>query len=52
MLLARIDWVIVFSFFTLSLVIGIYSSKKAGKSATEFFFPIVICPGGYWVFRW
>jgi len=37
MILARIDWVIVFSFFTLSLVIGIYSSKKAGKSASEFF---------------
>ncbi|MEE4197331.1 MAG: sodium:solute symporter family protein [Bacteroidales bacterium] len=37
MILARIDWAIVFSFFVLSLLIGIYSARKAGKSASEFF---------------
>ncbi len=37
MILARIDWVIVFTFFVLSLIIGIYSAKKAVKSASEFF---------------
>ncbi len=32
-----IDWVIIFLYFTLSLVIGIYYSKRAGKSISEFF---------------
>ncbi|MBT0812882.1 Na+:solute symporter [Litoribacter ruber] len=31
------DWAIIASFFILSLSIGIYTSKKAGKNAKEFF---------------
>ncbi len=32
-----IDWAIIASFFVISLLIGIYTSKKAGSSAKEFF---------------
>ena len=35
--LERIDWIIVGLFFIVSLGIGIYSSKTAGKSLSEFF---------------
>jgi SSS family solute:Na+ symporter len=37
MILNFIDWIIIASFFLLSLVIGIYASKRAGKSTAEFF---------------
>lgn len=37
MLLNSTDWLIISSFFLLSLAIGVISSKKAGKSAAEFF---------------
>jgi len=37
MILHRIDWIIIFSFFLLSLIIGIIVSKKAGKNSEEFF---------------
>ncbi len=32
-----IDWAIIAAFFIISLLIGVYSSKKAGASAKEFF---------------
>ena len=32
-----IDWAIIAAFFVISLLIGIYTSKKAGSSAKEFF---------------
>ncbi|MCD4677770.1 MAG: hypothetical protein K8S18_17500, partial [Desulfobacula sp.] len=37
MVIKGIDWVIIIGFFIFSLVIGIYSSRKSGKSAAEFF---------------
>jgi len=37
MQLTTLDWSFVFGFFTLSLAIGIYASKTAGKSTSEFF---------------
>ncbi|MBZ9650400.1 sodium:solute symporter family protein [Psychroflexus montanilacus] len=37
MLLSPIDWIIIISFFALSLGIGIYVSKSSGKSAKNFF---------------
>ena len=37
MILHRIDWIIIFSFFLISLIIGIIVSKRAGKSSEEFF---------------
>lgn len=36
-MLLTIDWLIIFGFFLLSIIIGIYSSKKSGKSYAEFF---------------
>ena len=35
--LAIIDWVIIITFFSISLFIGIWVSKKAGSSSGEFF---------------
>lgn len=35
--LAFIDWTIIILFFIISLAIGLYSSKRAGKSVKEFF---------------
>ena len=37
MQLENIDWLIISSFFVLSLVIGVVVSKKSGKNITEFF---------------
>lgn len=37
MILRNIDWVCIFAFFAISLVIGIIVSKKAGRSSSEFF---------------
>jgi len=37
MLLQSIDFIIIILFFVFSLLIGIYSSKKAGKSSADFF---------------
>ncbi|MHC4913341.1 MAG: sodium:solute symporter family protein [Planctomycetota bacterium] len=37
MLLQSIDWLFIVAFFTISLVIGVIVSKRAGKSASEFF---------------
>jgi Na+/proline symporter len=37
MQIATIDWVIIFSFFAITLGIGIYVSKASGKSANDFF---------------
>ncbi len=37
MQLENIDWLIISSFFILSLVIGVVVSKKSGKDVTEFF---------------
>jgi len=37
MVLQSIDFIIIFAFFLLSLLIGLYASKKAGKSSADFF---------------
>ena len=37
MILQSIDFVIIFAFFLLSLLIGLYAAKKAGKSSSDFF---------------
>jgi solute:Na+ symporter, SSS family len=37
MLLSTLDWIIIFAFFIISLLIGLYASRSAGKSASEFF---------------
>ncbi|CAN5302277.1 Na+:solute symporter [soil metagenome] len=37
MILSTFDWVIIFVFFLISLAIGIYAMRSAGKSAAEFF---------------
>ncbi len=37
MLLHSIDWLFIVAFFVISLVIGVIVSKRAGKSASEFF---------------
>jgi len=37
MTLATIDWVLIISFFTLVLAIGIIVSKKSGKNTSEYF---------------
>ncbi len=37
MQLSTIDWSIIISFFVLSLGIGLYASRQAGKSAADFF---------------
>ncbi len=35
--LSTIDWVIIIAFFTVTMLIGIWASKKAGKSSKAFF---------------
>ncbi|TVP53449.1 MAG: Na+:solute symporter [Mongoliibacter sp.] len=35
--ISLIDWGIILAFFVISMLIGVYTSKKAGKSAKEFF---------------
>ncbi len=37
MSLATIDWVIIFSFFGISMLIGLYAARTASKSAADFF---------------
>ncbi len=37
MILATLDWVLIISFFTLVLTIGIVVSKKSGKNTSEYF---------------
>ena len=37
MILNESDWIIIVGFFIISLIIGIYASKKAGKNYSEFF---------------
>lgn len=37
MLLTSLDYIIIFGFFILSLLIGLWSSKSAGKNSSEFF---------------
>jgi len=37
MQLTAIDWSFILGFFAVSLAIGIYSARRAGKSSTEFF---------------
>ena len=37
MALETIDWVIIFGFFAISLSIGVYAARTAGKSAANFF---------------
>lgn len=37
MQLATIDWIIIAAFFVFSLVVGLWVSKRAGSSTTEFF---------------
>ena len=35
--LTSLDWIIVFTYFTISLVIGIWASRQAGKDTMSFF---------------
>ena len=35
--LVGIDWTIIISFFSISLFIGVWVSKRAGSSSNEFF---------------
>ncbi|HEY7913207.1 MAG TPA: sodium:proline symporter, partial [Blastocatellia bacterium] len=37
MKLAAIDWVIIAAYFALSLAIGLYYARRAGRSTEEFF---------------
>jgi Na+/proline symporter len=37
MILQGVDWVIIFAYFLLSLIVGVAFSKKAGSSTSEFF---------------
>ena len=37
MQLAPIDWIFIFAFFAFSLLVGIWVSRKAGSSTTDFF---------------
>ena len=37
MTLSTLDWIIVFSYFTLSLFVGIWASKQAGRDTKSFF---------------
>ena len=37
MTLSTLDWIIVFSYFTLSLFIGVWASKQAGQDTKSFF---------------
>ncbi|HRZ20628.1 MAG TPA: hypothetical protein P5184_03105, partial [Bacteroidales bacterium] len=37
MILKGSDWIIIFGFFLLSLLIGLIASRKSGKSYAEFF---------------
>ena len=37
LLLGTIDWVIIFAFFVISMLIGIVVAKKSGESSEEFF---------------
>lgn len=37
MILQTIDWIAIFSFMIVALLIGIWSSKKASRSASEYF---------------
>ena len=37
MQISSLDWVIIFSFFALFILIGLYYSKRSGKSSKEFF---------------
>lgn len=35
--ISTIDWIIILAFFIITLAIGLYSSRQAGKSAKDFF---------------
>ena len=35
--LSTLDWTIIFSFFAITLIIGVITSKKSGSSASEYF---------------
>ncbi len=35
--LSSLDWTIIFSFFALTLIIGVITSKRSGSSASEYF---------------
>lgn len=37
MVLQTIDWVAIFGFMFIALIIGVWSTKRAGKSSSEFF---------------
>ena len=37
MTLSTLDWIIVFSYFTISLLVGVWASKQAGQDTKSFF---------------
>lgn len=38
MTLSTFDWTIVGAYFALSLAVGLWAARQAGKSTTDFFF--------------
>lgn len=50
MILKTLDWMIIISFFIISLLIGLYAARTAGKSMAHFFSPDEICHGSYYFF--
>ena len=37
MLLRPLDWIIIFSYFAFTLIVGIWASKKSSANSTSFF---------------
>jgi len=37
MLLERVDWAFIMAFFVIALIVGVWVTKKAGESSSEFF---------------
>ena len=53
MILSTFDWTIIGCYFAISLIIGIWASRKAGKDTTLILFWLgEICHGGYWESPW
>ena len=50
--LSFLDLAIIAAFFSATLFVGFYVSKKSSSSSSEYFFLEEICLGGYWEFLW
>lgn len=47
MILSTLDWIIIGGYLLLSLAVGVWASKKAGKDTRSFSLLVGICPGGF-----